>query len=535
MLKEAIIEEQINPKVERLEKATVFFLILMVLFSPHSIAASQTAWITGSFLLLIRFFFKPKLNLQRTPLDAALWAFFLWSFISCILSYTPLISLDRLRSVAIFLVLYFVINCIKTREMAIKLCFLLIGSCMINVIYVPIERILGRGVEIHGLSANGPLTKALLMDGDTLLKVNGKKITSADELLSELEKNEESDVFFYRPDFYYTVKVKRNYLLPGDTSLEKLGIQSWKKSHNWRSTGFFGHWTTYADVLQLIASLTFGILIALASQLAYFSDSKSRISRRNPLSICLLFFSFAMMILALVFSGTRAPLIALLISATCILFLNKNKKMLVAFTAISGPILLIGSMYLHQSRGVGFIDERDESTRYRQVVYREALQLWSESFRHVMFGIGMDSVKVYAEKWGLFDNGKLPMGHFHSTPIQILVERGLPALLIWIWIILTYSKILLSALKKSSGIEKGVLLGIFGGFIGFLISGLVHYNLGDQEVAMIFFLLMGIAFTLYNSQKLERLSASNTSTRASGKNAFIRNLILLSSNFSTAR
>jgi hypothetical protein len=42
----------------------------------------------------------------------------------------------------------------------------------------------------------------------------------------------------------------------------------------------------------------------------------------------------------------------------------------------------------------------------------------------------------------------------------------------------------------------GVLLGCFGGLIGFFTSGLVHYNLGDAEVAMVFFLLMGIGFRI---------------------------------------
>ncbi|HLM00197.1 MAG TPA: hypothetical protein VK400_04015, partial [Pyrinomonadaceae bacterium] len=112
-------------------------------------------------------------------------------------------------------------------------------------------------------------------------------------------------------------------------------------------------------------------------------------------------------------------------------------------------------------------------------------------------------------------------------PLQLVVERGLPALLIWLWILWLYSKILRRGLKaldsesqtsnseseisnlksevpdnqKShsafgipySAIERGILLGSFGGLIGFIASGLVHYNLGDQEVAMIFFLLMGLS------------------------------------------
>ena len=36
----------------------------------------------------------------------------------------------------------------------------------------------------------------------------------------------------------------------------------------------------------------------------------------------------------------------------------------------------------------------------------------------------------------------------------------------------------------------GILLGCFGAMIGFVSSGFVHWNLGDQEVAMVFYILM---------------------------------------------
>jgi hypothetical protein len=41
--------------------------------------------------------------------------------------------------------------------------------------------------------------------------------------------------------------------------------------------------------------------------------------------------------------------------------------------------------------------------------------------------------------------------------------------------------------------ERGLLLGAFGGMIGFLTSGLVHYNWGDSENAMLLYLIMGLA------------------------------------------
>src|SRR4030095_13175687 len=99
----------------------------------------------------------------------------------------------------------------------------------------------------------------------------------------------------------------------------------------------------------------------------------------------------------------------------------------------------------------------------------------------------------------MFDDGRLNMGHFHSTPLNLVVERGLPALLLWLIILGVYARTLWRGLRyenPKSKIQnlksKGILLGCLGGMVGFFASGLVHYNLGDQEVAMMFFLLMGI-------------------------------------------
>ena len=115
----------------------------------------------------------------------------------------------------------------------------------------------------------------------------------------------------------------------------------------------------------------------------------------------------------------------------------------------------------------------------------------------------MDSTKRYINEWNLFDNAGKPMGHFHTTPLQLLVERGLPGLLLWLWVLWVYGRTLLRYLKfqssnpKSIGWrEKGIVLGSLGGLIGFFTSGLVHFNLGDAEVAMVFFMLMGLSISL---------------------------------------
>jgi O-antigen ligase len=122
----------------------------------------------------------------------------------------------------------------------------------------------------------------------------------------------------------------------------------------------------------------------------------------------------------------------------------------------------------------------------------------------------MDSIKRYWQEWNLFEGGKLPIGHFHSTYLQIAVERGLPALAAWFFFIWVYLKMLRRLLKSnqlSLWQDRGIILGILGGAIGFFISGLVHYNYGDQEVAMVFYFLMGIAASYYRKKVVTPLGA----------------------------
>jgi hypothetical protein len=71
--------------------------------------------------------------------------------------------------------------------------------------------------------------------------------------------------------------------------------------------------------------------------------------------------------------------------------------------------------------------------------------------------------------------------------------------LIWLIILWLYGRILWRKVKDKSLVEwreRGIILGCLGGMIGFFTSGLVHYNLGDGEVAMVFYLLMGLSVFL---------------------------------------
>lgn len=506
-----------------LGRLTFVFLLLMVLSAPHSIAATQISWLSGMTFWLARFFLKPRPKFIKTALFAPFFIYYGWAVLSSIFSYAPDISIDKLRGVSLFLIFFFTVNNLRQLRSVKFLAISLVFSCMFAATWAPIERLIGRGVEIVALEKGSPILKIGLHKGDILLSSNGKNLETTSDLenlVSTIEKNGKTIIRINRIDWFLELAMSKDQLLPGTTALEKLGIKKWKKSRYWRSTGFYSHYATFSEVLQLIASLTFGLFVASIwrkslnsrsrdksesfssmneAHLPKFTDWKDSPLFLRLLTSSIIFFCVAIMSVALLLTVTRASQGAFLVSMFSVILLNGSRKLFLIFLTITIPIVIAGAVLVKQSRNVGFFDLNDGSTLWRITVYREGFELWTKNMRNFMLGVGMDSIKRYKKEWRLFDNGKLPTGHFHSTPLQLLFERGLPALLFWLWILGIYLLKLFKTLRKkefNDWLERGVLLGCFGASVGFFVSGLVHYNLGDGEVAMVFFLLMGFAMSI---------------------------------------
>ena len=103
---------------------------------------------------------------------------------------------------------------------------------------------------------------------------------------------------------------------------------------------------------------------------------------------------------------------------------------------------------LQQKRNVAFIDQADQSTTWRETVWAEGFALLVSKPRHLLVGIGMDSIKWRWREWGMFDKGRIPWGHMHSNLLQIALERGVPAFLLWLALLFVYARTLWRSLRE---------------------------------------------------------------------------------------
>jgi len=485
------------------ERAIIGCIFLLAVFAPHSIAATQTFWLLGLLFWVLRFALRPRPRLFRTPVDYWLLGFFVLSGVSGVFSYSPIMSIGKMRGASLFTIVYLVAQNIRSVRLAHVIALALIGSCMINVLLTAEQFAFGRGVKVHGVSAASPLAKAVfhtrtvtqptpIVGGDTVWEVDGKPIENPDELAAALAGGSgatnggalgTAKVSIYRVEWMPVLEVPRGKLLPGNTALDQLGISGWSRGRDWRATGFYGHWITYAEVLQLIASLALGLFLAA--------------QRKKSLYGALLLVAVVGLVFALAMTVTRASWVGFAFSAAVMLALSVSRRTLLLAAACAIPLILGGVLLLQQKRNVGFLDAKDQSTSWRETVWREGFQLLVSKPRHLLVGVGIDSIKGHWREWGLFDNGRLPIGHMHSNLLQISLERGMPALIIWLILLGVYARMLVDLVRMDGLTEvRGIALGALGGLAGFFASGLVHYNWGDSEVVTVFYFIMGLGLAV---------------------------------------
>ncbi|HLA10840.1 MAG TPA: O-antigen ligase family protein [Pyrinomonadaceae bacterium] len=485
-----------EPPLSRLlEQSTIICLFLFAIFAPHSIAGTQAAWLLGLFFWVLRFALYRRPQFKRTPVDLALLVFFALTLISTVFSYEPGISVGKLRAASLFTIVYLVAQNISSRRIIRLLVLLLIASSFAGSLFTIGERAVGRGVKVQTLRTESPLYTAGVRPGDTLLEINDEKLRDPDHLLQELKTPDPHpvQVKVYRHELVLVYSVPRGKLLHGNSAVAQLGIGSWSSGRDWRASGLFSHYVTYAESLQLVLALAIGLFVALPKKL--------------NLAGTFLLLAIAGMGYALILTVTRAPWAGAVVSTGLIVLFGTRKRVFLLVSLLAIPLVLAGVFMLQARRNIGFIDPKDHSTTWRQTVWREGYQLLLSNPRHLLVGIGMDSIKGRWRQWGMFDGGKIPIGHMHSNLLQLALERGVPALLVWLVLLGLYARVLLlliRRLKKEAAdaapegvwIERGLVLGALGGLAGFFVSGIVHYNWGDSEVVMIFYFLMGLTLTL---------------------------------------
>jgi O-antigen ligase/polysaccharide polymerase Wzy-like membrane protein/PDZ domain-containing protein len=459
-------------------------LVMYAVFAPHSIAVTQGSYLLGLAAWGVQLAATRNLKHKRTNVDIALFGFFACCVVSSFLSFDPLVSIKGLRSPAFFLAFYFVSNNVKSVRFAGFLALVMIVSCLVNVGYSGVKLGIGRGLQIDTIRADSPLANEGIRIGDVILTADGVAVNSPEDLIRVIDSQRgRLRLKIQRKEAIAEISTPRQGIKEASgVGFDRLGITT-SPGRNFRISGFYSHYETYAEVLQLIAALLIGILIAIPKKRSTLASFLAGV--------------IPLIAVSLILTSTRAALAGLSVGLAVMALATSSRRVVVAAVGSIVVILPLALFAVEHSRGISVFDPDEGSTAYRLEMWREGFGIIKD---HPLFGIGKGSDGKLRQSLGLYAEGRLPPGHFHSTPVQIAVWWGLLGLIFYCSFMTVFVFEIWRLIKRAKLDKRwqlyGIALGGLGAVVAFNVSSLVHFNFGDGEVVMTFWLLTGLAFAV---------------------------------------
>jgi putative inorganic carbon (HCO3(-)) transporter len=257
-----------------------------------------------------------------------------------------------------------------------------------------------------------------------------------------------------------------------------------------RITGFESHWMTFGALQLSVFSL-------LLAQL-FFSN------RRMP---AWTYSSLAVLSATILLGWTRSIWLAA-IPSTLYLVWFWRPRMTLAIPVIAVLAFLLAPQAT-RDRMMSLIEPRADvdSNRHRMVTFRTGIEMIKV---HPWFGLGPEQIRRSFDAYVPADIQRpLPVGyygHLHNIYIQYAAERGIPALLLMMWLVGMamwdcFQGVLRAGRARSQ--ELFVLHGTIAVTIGILVGGLFEYNLGDSEVLMMFLSVIAMGYAAVRKVNVE--------------------------------
>ncbi|HUE24272.1 MAG TPA: O-antigen ligase family protein [Bryobacteraceae bacterium] len=249
-----------------------------------------------------------------------------------------------------------------------------------------------------------------------------------------------------------------------------------------RITGFTSHWMTFGgqEMLALLMTTAFLFFACIARKRAW-----------------LWLLCAFLMALALLLGFTRSIWLASAGAGFYLLWFWKR------VLALALPVALLLIAFLApasiRERFSSMLNPgKLDSNQHRIVTWRTGLVMIRA---HPWFGLGPEEVKLQFNNYVPADIPRpLPegwYGHLHNIYLQYAAERGIPTMLLMLWLL---GQILWDCLRRVWRLPPGrtdlkfVLHGAVAVVVATMIAGCFEYNLGDSEVLTMFLVVVGCAY-----------------------------------------
>lgn len=236
-----------------------------------------------------------------------------------------------------------------------------------------------------------------------------------------------------------------------------------------RPQGSLGHYMTYSGLLMLVTC-------AAMARILYTKD------RIWPLLM------MPALLVALALTFGRSAWIGTC-AGVAFLFLLKGDLRLMAVLPMLAALFLVLAPPRITDRFYSMFDAKDPTRMDRVTMLKVGTRMIAA---HPLTGVGPTMVEDRYREYLASNEPQQVNPHLHNVPMQIAAERGLPALAIWIWLMVSLIVGLVKRLKVPE--TRFLAATALSSIIAMLAAGLGEYNFGDSEFLMLFLVLMTLPY-----------------------------------------
>jgi O-antigen ligase len=256
-----------------------------------------------------------------------------------------------------------------------------------------------------------------------------------------------------------------------------------------RITGFMSHWNTFSAE-EMFA------LIMLAAFLLY-----GPASRKSWLWLT----CAGLMAMAVLLAETRMVWIATAVAGVYLVWF-RNRWLVLALPVVAALVILVSPTSLRERFTSMVHPSGSDSNQFRIVTWRTGLRMIEA---HPLLGLGPEGPNYQFDDYLPADVLEKPSGwygHLHNIYLQYAAERGIPVMLILMWMLGRIGYDFwkgLGRLPAGRGYGRFLLHGGIAILLATLTEGFAEYNLGDSEVLTMFLVVVGCGYVALDLSEKE--------------------------------
>jgi O-antigen ligase len=200
---------------------------------------------------------------------------------------------------------------------------------------------------------------------------------------------------------------------------------------------------------------------------------------------------------ALAGTYTRSAWIGYIAAVVVILAFTRARWLAALAGALGALALVLPGAY--RARAFSIFDPQNPWNRERVHMWEAGLRMLHD---HPWTGVGLQDLHSLYERYKS-PGAVEPAGHLHSVYVHVAASMGIVGLAALVFLATGLLRAASRGFREhrrspdaGARFRAAISLGVTAALVGFLVSGLMEWNLGDEELVDLLYVLVGIAFAM---------------------------------------